>query len=102
MLTLENLGLIVFFTGAQKKNFYTLQPMESNFKYSSIQMMHSIELKFGMYIIGIYRYVYFTVLHIVRNLLNLGLIVFFTGVQKRTLTQYRLCSQITRSMLVSK
>ena len=38
---------------SRRKNFYTLQPMESNSsKCSSIQMVHSIELKFSMYIIG--------------------------------------------------
>ena len=43
----------IFFTGVQKKNSYTLRPTESNsLKCSSIQMIHSIDLKFGMYIIG--------------------------------------------------
>ena len=42
-----------FFYKSTKKNSYTLRPMESNsLKYSSIQMVLSIELKFGMYIIG--------------------------------------------------
>ena len=44
------------FTGVQKKNSYTLRPMESNsLKDSSIQTMHSIEFKFGMYITGHHR-----------------------------------------------
>ena len=48
---------------------YTLRPMESNsLKCSSIQRIHSIDLKFGMYII---------VLPIVLILVNKGLIVFF-------------------------
>ena len=35
-----------------RKNFYALRPMESNsLKCSSIQMIRSIDLKFGMYII---------------------------------------------------
>ena len=42
-----------FFTGVQKKNSYTLWPMESNSsKCPSIQTVHSTELKLGMYIIG--------------------------------------------------
>ena len=41
-----------FFTGVQKKNSYTLRPTESNsLKCSSIQTIHSIDLKFGMYVI---------------------------------------------------
>ena len=49
-----NLGLKVSsFTGVQKKNSYTLWPMESNSsKCPSIQTVHSTELKLGMYIIG--------------------------------------------------
>ena len=40
-----------FFYKSTKKNSYTLCPMESNYlKCSSSQMVHSIELKFGMYI----------------------------------------------------
>ena len=43
------------FTGAQKqqqKYSYTLQPMESNsLKCSSIQTVHSVELKIGLYIL---------------------------------------------------
>ena len=36
-----------------KKNSYRLRPMESNsLKCFSIQMVHSIEFKFGMYITG--------------------------------------------------
>ena len=42
-----------FFIGIKKKNSYALRPVESNsLKYSSIQMVLSIELKFSMYIIG--------------------------------------------------
>ena len=41
-----------FFFMSTKKNSYTLRPMESNsLKCSSIQMIHSIDLKFGMDII---------------------------------------------------
>ena len=44
-----------FFTGVQKNNSYTLRPMESNsLKYSNIQTVHSMELKFGMHIIVYY------------------------------------------------
>ena len=44
---------VYFFYRNTKNNSYTLWPMESNsLKYSSIQMVHSIELKFGMHIIG--------------------------------------------------
>ena len=39
-----------------KKVSYTLRPMVSNsLKCSTIQTMHSIELKFGMHIIGHHR-----------------------------------------------
>ena len=42
-----------FFIGAQKKNSYTLRPMESNsLKCSNIQTVDSIELKFSKHIIG--------------------------------------------------
>ena len=68
--------------------------MQSNsIKGSSIQTVHLIELKFGMYIIG-YRLTYcmdFGEFRINR---------FFTGVQKRNLIHYSLLSQIIRSMLV--
>ena len=41
-----------FFYRSTKKDSYTLRPMEPNsFKYSSVQMIHLIELKFGTYII---------------------------------------------------
>ena len=41
-----------FFTGVQKIS-YTLRPMESTFlKGFNIQTVHSIQLKFRMYIIG--------------------------------------------------
>ena len=50
-----NVGFIVLSTGVQK-NCYTLRPIESNtLKGSSIQTMHWIELKFGIYIIGHHR-----------------------------------------------
>ena len=58
-------------------------------------MVHSIELKFDMYIIG-HRPTYcvefgeFTINN------------FFTGAQKRIFMHYSLWSQIIRSMLVSK
>ena len=55
LLILVHIGWIVFFfffCRSTKKNFYTLRPMESNsLKCSSIRMVHSIELKFGMHII---------------------------------------------------
>ena len=42
-----------FFYRSTKKNSYTLRPMEPNsLKCSSIQMIRSIDLKFGIYIIG--------------------------------------------------
>ena len=42
-----------FFYRSTKKNSYTLRLMESiSSKGSSIQMVHLIELKFGMYVIG--------------------------------------------------
>ena len=42
-----------FFYRSTKKNTYTLWPIESNsLKCSSIQMEHSVELKFGLHIIG--------------------------------------------------
>ena len=63
-----------FFTG--KKNSYTLWPMESNcLMCFSIQTGHSIELKFGMYIIS----------HCPTYYVNFGefkINSFFTGVQK--------------------
>ena len=50
---LMNLGLFIFLYRSTKKNSYTLQPMEPNsLKCSSMQTVHSIELKFGMYFIG--------------------------------------------------
>ena len=53
--------------------------MESNsLKCSSIQTVHSIEFKFDMHIIG-------HVLHIVSNLVNLGLIVFLQEYRKEFL-----------------
>ena len=48
----ENRMNSFFFTGV-RNNSYTLRIMESNsLKCSSIQMVHSIEFKFGIYIIG--------------------------------------------------
>ena len=42
-----------FFYRSTRKNSYTLRPMESySLKCSNIQMVHSNELKYGMYIIG--------------------------------------------------
>ena len=53
LLILVNIGCIVFLYRSTEKNSYTLRPMRSNsLKCSSIQMMHSIYLKFGMFIIG--------------------------------------------------
>ena len=58
-----------FFYSSTKKNSYTLRPMESDsLNCSSIQIVHSIELKFGMYIIG-HRLTYCVELHIVFILL---------------------------------
>ena len=52
LLILMNIGCIVFYKSTRKSS-YTLQPMELNsLKCSSNQMVHSIELKFGMDIIG--------------------------------------------------
>ena len=70
--------------------------MESNsLKSSSIQMVHSIELKFGMYITG----------HRRTSPVDFGeywMNSFFTGVQKRILVHYGLWNQIIKSVLVSK
>ena len=55
-------------------------------------MVHSIELKYGMYVIG----------HRPRYCVEFGINSFFTGAQKRILIHYSLWSQIVRSMLVSK
>ena len=66
----------------------------SNFlKCSSIQMVHSNELKFGMYIIG-----YCTTYCVDFGEFRMN--IFFTGVQKRILIHYSIWSQIIRSMLV--
>ena len=56
-------------------------------------MVHSIELKFGMYIIG-HRPIYCGDFDEFR--INSS----FTGVQKRILIHYSIWSQIIRSMLV--
>ena len=46
-----------FFYRSTKKNFYSLWPMKSNsLKCSRIQTGHSIDLKFGMYIIGLIEF----------------------------------------------
>ena len=58
-------------------------------------MVHSIEFKFGTYIIG----------HRPTNCAEPGefrIQNFFTGAQKRILKHYSLWSQIVRSMVVSK
>ena len=71
-----------FFFRRTKKNSYTLRPMESNSsKCSSIQMMHSIQLKFDTYIIG-YRLTYCVKSD------EFKINIFFTGVQKRILIHY--------------
>ena len=70
--------------------------MESNsLKCTSIQMVHSIELKFGMYIIG----------HNPTYCIDFGECnnnSFIAGVQILTLKHYNLKSQIIKSILVSK
>ena len=77
-------------------NSYTLRPLESNsLKCSNIQMVHSTELKFGMYFIG-HRRTYYA------EFGEFWINGFFTGAQKRILVLYSLWSQIIRSMAVSK
>ena len=75
-----------FFYRSTKKNSYTLRPMEPNsLKCSSIQTVHSIELKFGMHII----------VHRLIHCVDFGefrMNSFFTGVQKRILVFYGLWS----------
>ena len=70
--------------------------MKSNsLKCSSILTVFSIELKFGMYIIG----------HLSTYCVEFDefrVNCFFTGSQKIILIHYSLWSQIVRSMLVSK
>ena len=75
-MILESIGCAVFFTGAQKKNSKTLRPMESiSLKSSSIQTVHSIELKLSIYVID----------HCPTYCINFGefrINSFFTGAQK--------------------
>ena len=82
-----------FFYRSSEKNSYTLRLIESNSsKFSSIQTAHSIEFKFGMYIIG----------HRLTYRVDFGEFrfnSFFTGIQKRILMHYSLWSQIIRSVL---
>ena len=85
-----------FFYRRTKKNSYTLRPMESNSsKYSSIQIMHSIQLKFDTYING-YHLTYCVKSDEIKS--N----IFFTGVQQRILIYYNLWSLIIRNMVVPK
>ena len=74
-----------FFTGIQKRflKHYGLWSRNS-LKDASIQTMHLIELKLGMYIIGRHT----------TNATDFGGFLMHTGVQKRILTQYGLRSQI--------
>ena len=70
--------------------------MKSNsLNCSSIQIVHSIELKFGMYFIS-HRPTYCV------EFGELWINNFFTGALKRILIHYSLWSQIVRSMLESK
>ena len=86
---------LVFYRST-KKNSYTLRLMELNsLKCSGIQMVHSIELKFGMYIVG----------HDPAYCVEFGEFrknSFFTGAKKKKkiLVHYSLWNQIVRSMLV--
>ena len=81
-----------FFTGVQK-NSYAVGPVESNsVKCSSIQMVHSIEVKFGMYFIG-----HHPTYCVVSNLVKFRMNSLFTGAQKRILIHYSLWSQIIRN-----
>ena len=51
LLTLLNVGFVIFYRSKKKKNSWTLRPLESNsIKCSST--VHSTELNFSMYIIG--------------------------------------------------
>ena len=79
---------IDWFYRSTKKNSYTLWPMDSIFlKCSSIQMVHLIEIKFGMNIIGHYPTYYVEFGEFEIN-------SFFTGAQKRIFIHYSLWSQI--------
>ena len=85
-----------FFYRSTKKNSYTLRPIQSNsLNCSSVQMVHSIELKLGMCIIG-HRLIYCV------EFGEFRINSFSTGALKRILKHYSLWSQIIRSMLVSK
>ena len=77
---------LMYFTEVQKeKNSYRSWHMESNYlKGFSIQTVHSIELKFGIYTITGYRR---------KNTIDFGdcrVYSFFTGVQKSFLMHYGL------------
>ena len=77
-----------FFYKSTKNISYRFQPMVSNsLKGSSIQMMHLIELKLGMYI---------TIHHRAKatDFDEFLMHSFFTGVQKRIFIHYSLWSQI--------
>ena len=68
-----------------KKEFFYITVF--GVKISSIQTVHSIEFKFGMYIIGKHQI----------NAADFGEFLmhsFFTGIQKRSLIHYDLLSQI--------
>ena len=82
-------GMIVFFTGVQKRILLHYSVC------SNIQMMHSIEIKFCIHIIG-HRPTYRV------EFREFRMNSFFTGAQKIILIHYSLRSQIVRSMLVSK
>ena len=92
LMILVIFGSMVFFYNYS----YTIRTMELiALKYSSVQMVHSIVVKFGMYIIS----------HRSTNCIEFGELrinIFFTGTQKRILMHYSLWSQIIRNMLMSK
>ena len=79
-----------------KKEFLYIRPTEWNFlKGSNIQTVHSIEFKFGMYIID----------HLPKYCIDFGefgINRFFTGAQKRIFIHYNLRSKIIWIMLASK
>ena len=77
-----------FFYRSTKNYSYTLLPMESNFlKCSSMQTVHSIELKFDMHNI-VHRFIYCV------DFGEFKINSFFTGVQKSILIHFGLWSQI--------
>ena len=87
LLFLVSIGWIVFLQEHKKKS-YTLWPMDSNFlKFSCIQTVHFIELKYGMYITS-HRLTYCV------DFCEFRINSFFTGVQKNILIHYGLWSQI--------